>query len=450
MTRSVSNTSSAAEATVPEQASGMSDGIGASIRLGLAATIFLVGGLGVWAGTSQIAGAVLASGTVVVEGNVRKVQHPTGGVIGELRVRDGDKVSAGDVLLRLDETMTRAGLLVITRQIDELLIRSARLMAERDGAERFEWPAVLFPRSSEPELVAIVASELTLFQSRRTAKNGQKAQLRERIRQLEQEITGLTGQHAAKRREIELIAKELAGLDKLFAKNLVSTTKYTATQREAARVGGEESQLVAALAQARGKIAEIELQIIQLDQDERSGVIRELREIEAKLAELNERRIAAADQLSRVDIRSPMTGLVHQLAVHTIGGVITPSEPLMVIVPESEALVIEARIAPQDIDQVRGADIAWVRFPAFNQRTTPEFIGNLARVSADLSRDAQTGQSFYVARITLPEAEAKRMGELRLVPGMPAEIQIATQERTALTYFMKPLTDQFVRAFRER
>jgi HlyD family secretion protein len=426
------------------------DGVVASTRLGLTAAVLLAGSIGVWAATANLAEAVLASGTVVVEGNVKKVQHPTGGVVGEIRVRDGDRVNGGDLVVRLDETLSRASLLVITRQIDELILRAARLMAERDRTESFAIPDALATRAREPEIIAIESGERTLFLSRRNAKNGQKAQLRERITQLEQEINGLEGQHAAKLKEIELIAKELAGLDKLFAQNLVSTTKYTATQREAVRLRAEESQLISAQAQARGKIAEIELQIIQLDQDERASVIKELRETEARLAELNERRIAAADQLSRVDIRAPMTGIVHQLAVHTVGGVVAPTEPLMLIVPDTDALVVEARIAPQDIDQVRSADIAYVRFPAFNQRTTPEFTGTLTRLSADLTRDAQTAQSFYVARIALPEAEVKRMGELRLIPGMPAEIQIATKERTALSYLMKPLTDQFARAFKER
>ncbi len=426
------------------------DGVVASTWLGLTVAVLLVGSIGVWAATANLAEAVLASGTVVVEGNVKKVQHPTGGVVGEIRVRDGDRVKGGDLVVRLDETLTRASLLVITRQIDELILRAARLMAERDRTESFAIPAALAARAREPEIIAIESGERTLFLSRRNAKNGQKAQLRERITQLEQEINGLEGQHAAKLKEIELIAKELAGLHKLFAQNLVSTTKYTATQREAVRLRAEESQLISAQAQARGKIAEIELQIIQLDQDERASVIKELRETEARLAELNERRIAAADQLSRVDIRAPMTGIVHQLAVHTVGGVVAPTEPLMLIVPDTDALVVEARIAPQDIDQVRSADIAYVRFPAFNQRTTPEFTGTLTRLSADLTRDAQTAQSFYVARIALPEAEVKRMGELRLIPGMPAEIQIATKERTALSYLMKPLTDQFARAFKER
>lgn len=436
--------------THAERHSSMPDGVATSLYVGLAAAILLVGVLGLWAGTARLAGAVLASGTVVVEGSVKKVQHPTGGVVGEILVRDGDKVAAGDVLVRLDETITRANLLVITRQIDELSIRSARLMAERDGKEGFALPPTLAERGGDPEIAASLASESTLFASRREAKRGQKAQLAERITQLQQQIKGLTGQHQAKIREIDLIAKELAGLETLYARNLVSTTKYTATQREAARLSGDEAQLLASMAQARGRIAEIELQIIQIDQDQRSEVIRELREIEARMAELNERSIAAADQLKRVDIRAPMTGIVHQLAVHTIGGVVSPSEVIMEIVPEGEALVTEARIAPQDIDQVRAGLTAYVRFPAFNQRTTPEFTGVLSRVAADLTRDAQTGHQFYVARVALPKSELKNVRDLKLMPGMPAEVQIATQERTAISYLMKPLSDQFARAFRER
>ena len=179
-------------------------------------------------------------------------------------------------------------------------------------------------------------------------------------------------------------------------------------------------------------------------------MIKELRDIQAKEAELNERRVAAEDQLKRVDIRAPLSGTVHQLAVHTVGGVISQSEPIMLVVPHSDALVLEARIAPQDIDQVKIDQAAFVRFSAFNQRTTPELVGSVSRVSADLSREQQTNQAFYVVRIALTESELQRLGKLKLVPGMPAEIYIKTDERTALSYLVKPLSDQIARAFRER
>jgi HlyD family secretion protein len=428
----------------------VSDNLRMHMAVGLAALLLLAGGLGGWAATAELAGAVLAQGTVVVDSNVKKVQHPSGGIVGEIHVEDGDKVAAGDLLIRLDETVTKANLLVITRQLDELAIRSARLKAERDGAASFALPAALATRSAEPEVHEILIGERSLFDSRRTAITGQKAQLRERIAQLEKQMVGITAQSEAKSKEIVLIKKELEGLTLLFEKGLVPITKYTATQREAVRLEGERAQLYASHAQAKGRIAETELQIIQLDQDTRRDVIRELRDIQAKEAELNERRIAAEDQLRRIDIRAPQAGIVHQLAVHTVGGVITSSEPVMLIVPEGDALVIEAKVAPQDIDHVGVGQAAFIRFTAFNQRTTPEFRGEVSRVAADLTREQQTGLAHFVTRIALSQAELQRLGTLKLKPGMPAEIQIRTTERTALSYLMKPLTDQIERAFRER
>jgi len=435
---------------VPRDDATASDDIGIYLKAGIAALVLLVGGLGGWAASASLAGAVLAQGTVVVDSNVKKVQHPTGGIVGEIRVRDGDTVGAGDVVIRLDQTITRANLGVITKQLDELAVRRARLKAERDGAAAIEVPPAFLGRQSEPELAELLAGERTLFESRKTARAGQKAQLRERIAQLKEEIGGLAAQQQAKAKELELVKTELAAQEQLWAKNLIAISKYTASRREATRLDGERAHLIAAAAQAKGRIAEIELQIIQLDQDLRTEVIKEMREIQAKEAELNERRVAAEDQLRRVDLRAPQTGVVHQLSVHTVGGVIGAGEAIMLIVPSGEELVIEAKIAPQDIDQVRVGQPAFVRFPAFNQRTTPEFGGIVARVSADLTREPQTNQAYYLARITLPEAEMKRLGELMLLPGMPAEVQIRTTERTALSYLLKPLTDQIARAFRER
>jgi len=271
-----------------------------------------------------------------------------------------------------------------------------------------------------------------------------------RIAQFKEEISGLTAQQQAKAKELELVKTELASQTQLWEKNLTTIAKYTATQREATRLDGEGAQLIAIAARAKGKISETELQIIQLDQDLKAEVSKEIREIQAKEAELSERRVAAEDQLKRVDIRAPQSGVVHQLAVHTVGGVITAGEPIMLIVPSGDTLVIEAKIAPQDIDQVRQDQPAFVRFPAFNQRTTPEFGGIVSRVSADLTREPQADRAYYVARITLPDAELRRLGELKLVPGMPAEVHVKTGERTALSYLVKPLTDQIARAFKER
>jgi HlyD family secretion protein len=426
------------------------DAIRTQLMIGFAAVLMLVGGLGSWAATSNIAGAVLAAGTVVVDSNVKKVQHPTGGVVAEIRVRDGDRVVAGDLVMRLDEIIMRANLGVIVSQLNELAIRQARLKAERDGAASVEIPRTLAGRDVEPDIAEIIAGERALFVSRQTARAGQKAQLSERIAQLREEIGGLEAQQLAKAKEFELMNRELREIEKLWAKNLVPLNKLIALQRDAARIEGERAQLIAAIARARGKIAETELQIIQVDQDMQTEVNRDLREIQAKKAELVERRVAAEDQLKRIDIRAPQGGIVHQLAVHTVGGVINPGEAIMLIVPDGDALVIEAKIAPQDIDHVQPGQQAFVRFTAFSQRTTPEFKGKVLRVAADLTKEAQTNQAYFVSRITLPEAELKRLGALKLVPGMPAEVYIKTTDRTAISYLLKPLSDQLAKAFIER
>lgn len=418
--------------------------------IGVVALLCLVGGLGGWAATAELAGAVISQGTVVVDSNVKKVQHATGGIVGEIFVRDGDRVASGDLLLRLDDTITRANLGIITSQLDELEVRKARLVTERDGDTEVALPTTISARMAEAAVLELVAGERLLFESRRTGREGQKAQLKERMAQLQREIEGLDAQQTAKTREISLIEKELVGLIELQGKSLVPSIRVMSLQRDEARLQGERAQHIAAVAQARGRIAEISLQVIQLDQDLRTEVTKELREVQAKMAELSERRIAAQDQLRRIDVRSPQAGVVHQMGVHTIGGVISPSEPIMLIVPEGEALVIEARVAPQDIDQVSPGQVSIVRFSAFNQRTTPELTGAVQRVAADLIREPQLNQGYFVTRIQLSSSELSRLGTLKLVPGMPAEVHIRTSERTPLSYLLKPLTDQFARAFTER
>src|SRR5215210_8196329 len=373
-----------------------------SIRRGLVAGIALVvllaGGVGGWAATTEFAGAVIAPGNLVVETNVKKVQHPTGGVVGELRVRDGDEVKAGDVVVRLDDTVTRANLAIVVKSLDELSARQAREEAERDGANAPSFPADLLARRSDAEVARLIAGEQKLFETRRSARQGQKAQLKERVGQLQEQISGLTDQIAAKKREIVLIGEELKGVRELWQKNLIPIQRVTALERDAARLEGERGSLVSSIAQIKGKITETELQILQIDQELRTEVGKDLAEIRGKLAELVEKRVAAEDQLKRVELRAPQDGVVHQLAIHTIGGVITPNgEPLMLIVPKADALTVEAKIAPQDIDQVRIGHRAVLRFSAFNQRTTPELTGEVSLVSADITQDQKTGNSFYRA-----------------------------------------------------
>ncbi len=417
---------------------------------GLAVVALLAGGVGGLAATTELSGAVIAPGSLVVDSNVKKVQHPTGGVVGELRARDGDKVKAGDIVVRLDETITQANLAIVVKSLNELQSRLARLEAERDNVDTILFPAELLARADDPELARSMTGERNLFEFRKSARAGQKAQLRERIAQLKEEIQGLTGQVAAKKRETELIGQELEGVRDLWRKNLVQIQRVTALERDAARLEGERGQLIASTAQAKGKISEIELQILQIDQDLRSEVAKDLREVQGKIAELVERKVAAEDQLKRIDIRAPQNGMVHQSTVHTVGGVITPGEAIMLIVPEADALTVEAKLAPQDIDQVRVGQTAALRFSAFSQRTTPELDGVVSRVSADLTTDQRTGAAYYVVRITLSDSEIARLEGLRLVPGMPVEAFIRTGERTVLSYVMKPFTDQINRSFRSR
>ncbi len=416
---------------------------------GLATCLLLVGGVGGLAAVTKMSGAVIASGRLVVDSNVKKVQHPTGGVVGEIRVRDGDLVKAGDILVRLDETTTRANLAIVSKSLDEFYARLARLEAERDGKNTVSFPDVLTSRQGEVAVAASMTGEQSLFDFRYQARSGQRSQLRERIAQLSEETAGLTEQRQAKRREIELIKVELAGVRDLWNRKLVSINRMTALERDAVRLEGEHGQLTAGIAQVKGKAAEIELQIIQIDQDLRSEVATELREVQGRIAEFVERKVAAEDQLKRIDLRSPQDGVVLQLAVHTVGGVITPGEQVMQIVPVTDELTVEAHIAPQDIDQVTAGQNAILRLSAFNQQTTPELTGTLSRVSADLTTDERTGMAYYVARVKLPKAEVAKLHGLALTPGMPAEVFFPTGDRTMLSYLVKPLSDQIQKAFRE-
>ena len=416
---------------------------------GIVVVLILTCGIGVWAATAEISGALIAPGTIVVESNVKKVQHPTGGVVGQLLVRDGDRVKAGDLLVRLDDTIMRANLAIVTKALTELNARKARLEAERDGAETVKFPDDLMQQTDVPEIAQVLMGERKLFELRRSARAGQKAQLQERINQSGEETTGLSAQKVAKEKEITLIEHELAGVRDLFNKNLVPMTRLTSLERDATRIDGERGQLIATIAQAKGKIAELRLQIIQIDQDLSSEVAKEMREIDAKIGEFVERKVSAMDQLKRTDIRSPQDGTVFQLTVHTVGGVMPAGEPIMLIVPEADKLTIEARVNPQDIDKVQLGQIAALRFSAFNVRTTPEIFGTVSRVSADTTTDQRTNQSYYTIRIAMPPEQVTRLGDVKLVPGMPVEAFVKTGERTVISYLMKPLSDQINRAFRE-
>jgi HlyD family secretion protein len=420
------------------------------LLLGLIVVAVLVVGLGGWASTAQLSGALIAPGAIVVDSNVKKVQHPTGGVVGELRARDGDTVTAGRVLVRLDDTVTRAGLAIVSKGLNGLWARAARLEAERTGSATIEFPATLTEREDDADARAVMESERKLFEVRNSGRVGQKAQLRQRIDQLNEELGGLSAQERAKSTEIALIQKELEGVRDLYEKKLVQISRLTQLERDAARLDGDRGQLIAAAAQTKGKITEIELQIIQIDKDLNTEASKELREINEKIGELVERKVTAEDQLRRVDIRAPQDGMVLQSTVHTVGGVIAAGDTIMLIVPQSDTLSVEARINPQDIDQLHTGQTTLLRFPALNQRTTPEIKGTVSRVSPDTTIDQRTGFSYYTVRISISPEEAKRLGELKLIPGMPVEAFLQTSERTMISYLFKPLHDQFMRAFREK
>ena len=422
-----------------------------SFHVSLVAAIaaFLVVGVGGWAVATEFSGAIIASGQVVVDSNVKRVQHPTGGVVGELRIRDGQQVKAGQVLLRLDDVQTRASLAIVSKALDELTARQARLEAERDGADEMIVPRDLLDRMEDQHVARTMHGELRQFDTRRKGREGQRAQLRERIAQLGKEISGYTAQHDSKIKQIGWITDELHGVRELWLKKLIPFTRLTILEREKERLAGERGQLVASIAQSGGKIAEIELQIIQIEQDMRTEVGRELADIRARTSELVEKKVAAQDQLQRIDIRAPQDGIVHQLAVHTVGGVITAGEQIMLIVPEADTLTIEVRVQPQDVDQLRIGQSAVIRLSAFNQQTTPELNGVVARVSADVSEDIKTGTRFYTVRVAVPESELARLASLKLIPGMPAEVFIQTTPRTVISFLIRPLWDQIGRAFRE-
>jgi HlyD family secretion protein len=425
-----------------------------SIRLhliiGLAVVVVLAGGLGGWASTAEISGALIAPGSIVVESSVKKVQHPTGGVVGEVRAHDGDLVKAGDIVVRLDDTVTKASLAIVTKNLDGLWARAARLQAEQQGLDKIAFPPMLLDRADDPDVKNVMVSETKLFEVRTTGRVGQKAQLRERVTQLKEEIAGLEAQERAKDQEIALVEKELVGVSSLYDQHLVQLSRLTTLQRDAARLNGERAQFVAARAQAKGKITETELQIIQVDKDMVSDVSKDLRETNDKIGEFVERKVTAEDQLRRVDIRSPQDGMVEQSTVHTVGGVITAGDAIMLIVPQADDLQVEAKVNPQDIDKLQIGQKTLLRLSAFNQRTTPELNGVVTRVSPDVTTEQRTGQSYYTIRVSMPPEEVARLGEARLIPGMPVEAFVQTGDRTLMSYLVKPLSDQLMRAFREK
>lgn len=418
------------------------------VLTGVALASFLVFGVGGWAATAKLTGAVIAMGTVAVDQNLKSIQHRDGGIVSDIAVREGDTVAEGQVLIRLEDAQTRAELSIVKSQIVELLARRARLLAERDGLDQIEFPPQLLDGDATAAEVMLGATRL--FEGQRAGRESQRQQLLLGIEQIGDEIAGLTAQRASKAEEAELSRLEQARIGELIERKLTETARSYAVNREVSQLAGQLGEIDAEIARAKTRVSEIKLQILAIDDASRTEAQRELSLVETRLAELNDRQIAIEDRLQRTDIRAPIAGTVNELSIHTIGGVVSPAEVLVTIVPSDAHLWVEARVPPVSIDQVSVGHKARLRFSAFNHRTTPEIGGNIIHVSAATSTDPGTGESYYLARVALVEEEVKKLGDQQLIPGMPVEVYLTTEERTAMSYMVKPITDQFNRAFRER
>ena len=418
--------------------------------LGLASIAVFVLGLGGWAATTEIAGAVVAGGTVVLEEGSKRVQHQEGGIVDEILARDGDQVGAGQLLVRLDGTTLAANLAVIVSQLSEAFALQARLNAESTGAAGIRRPPALASWPKTEPLDDLFAAQERLRRSRAAAREGLAARLGEQISQLDEQISGLAAQRQAVREELEILASEGRDVDALFADGLVQIVRVNTIKRDLAKLRGEQGRIIAEIAGARTAIAERRTQIAQGEDEFQTEVLEQLRSVGLQIAELLQQKIAAEDRLARLEIRAPQAGIIHESIVRTVGGVVAAGETLMLVVPQASRLAIEIRVAPIDIDKLHVGQAVSVKLTGFDVRTTPELAAEIRSISPDLSHDAATGAPFYSVRVRLPESELGKLPQgQRLVPGMPAETFMRTGDRTVLAYLVEPLAAQLRRAFRE-
>ncbi|KAA3501439.1 HlyD family type I secretion periplasmic adaptor subunit [Rhizobium rhizogenes] len=409
--------------------------------------IGLLVGLGGWAAMAKLAGAVVATGRVVVEGNSKKIQHLSGGIVSEIEVAEGDRVDAGQILLRLSDTIVQANLSIVENTLAQLYSRRARLRAEITEAASFTVPEDLVELTNPKAARTFIDSEQGLFKSRLSALTGMKKQLATRKDQLLDEARGMGVQVAATENELTIVKEDVSKTQELYSKGLVTLQRLNLLKRQLSNLEGQQGQYMAARAQTVGKMSEMDLQLLQLDEDRKSEVTKDLTSVEATVAEYEERLAATRDQLDRLDIRSPIAGRVYQLSVHNINGVIQPGEVLMLVVPEKDDLAIEADILPRDIDQIYVGQPVTIRFTAFNQSTTPDVVAEVAVVAPDLQMDSRTGASFYTLRIKPDKISMQHLPGGKLYPGMPAEVFIQTSERSVLSYFVKPFQDRINKTF---
>lgn len=442
----------AAQAPVPPRSGG--GGFDWSFRpfvvLGYATLALLVLGLGGWGVMARISGAVIASGTVEVAGNRQVVQHPVGGVVTEILARDGDTVAAGQVLLRLEGDTQRAEFQTVEGQFFELVARQNRLEALRDGEDAIVFDDELVARGAEPEIAELMAAQTQQFEASHDTLTKEQGQLTERASQIEKQIEGLDFQLAAVRKQVGLTEEELAAQETLMSQGLTQLTRVLSLRRDLAQLEGTQGATEAAVAENRAKIAEIDLEKLKLENKQRDDAIAELREIEFREIELRSKRVALGEEIARLDVRAPVAGIVYGSTADTLRGVVRAAEPILYIVPQEVDLIVRARIEAAKIDQVHPGQTAMLHFSAFDSRTTPVVEGEVTKVSADIFTDERTGHSYYRADVALHEDILAELEGRRLVPGMPVEAFIATGDRTALGYIVKPMSDYFNRAFRER
>jgi len=407
-------------------------------------------GLGGWAAFAPLNSAAVAPAVVKVEGNRKSVQHLEGGIVKELRVREGDKVATEQTLILLDDTQARAAVDVYSKQYDELTAQEARLIAERDGAAAVQFPQALIARRAEPDVAAIIAGQTNLFKSRRTTLTGTVDVLRKKISQTQEQIVGLEGQAAAYKRQLQSTHNENNGLRDLFKKGYVPRQRMLELERSEAALEGQIAEVSSNILRARQSIEEVNVQIVQAQSDRLAQVANDLRDVQVKLLEIGPKVSSAKETLRRTEIRSPYAGVVVGLTAFSVGGVISPGEKIMDVVPEKGGLIVEATVAPEDVKDLHVGMRAEVHLTAYKQRTVPIIHGKVLQVSADRLTDTKTGAGYYLAQVKVDEQELAELKDVRLAPGMPALVMIPTGERSALDYLLRPLTDSLRKSFREQ
>jgi HlyD family secretion protein len=412
--------------------------------------VFVIG-FGAWSVMAPLESAAVAVGSVVSESSRKTVQHLEGGIISAILVHDGDQVTAGQTLIRLDDTKARTTLLALRGQLWDAKAREARLVAERDGAATIDFPADLLAQQSEPAVAAALAGQQKIFDARRSLVESKTAAIGERINQVHEEINGHQAEVVALEKRVALLQEEVGGVKQLVASGLERKSRLLQLERDLADADGKRGETLAQIARAKQTIAEAEIDILSLQNDRQKDVADELRETQKKGHELAEQVQAAADVLARDDVKAPENGIITDLRVHTPGGVISPGEALLDLVPEADRLVVEVQVRPEDIDRVREGLPAQVRLLPYKQRRTPLLNARVIYVSADRLVDKRTERSYYTAKLRIDEKELAALGgEVKMVPGMPSEAMIQTGETTVAAYALSPILDSFHRAFREK